>query len=243
MKICAVIPARYYSKRLLGKPLLKINNKEILLRTYERAIKVFKPEDTYVFTESDFIEKRLGKKIKNIIIQRGKFFNGTDRVSKGFSKIRKKYDGALIISCDNSYIRKDTIKQTLKTYKKIFKLKEYCGATVHKKEKSEKIFYNKSVAKIIVNKKNEVMYISRSPIPNCHKKIQTFNTHHGPVCLKINYLKSFYKIPNTNLQLSEDNEWLKLIESGFKIMSHQVKNISREINTKADLNFYKKIKR
>ena len=35
--------------------------------------------------------------------------------------------------------------------------------------------------------------------------------------------KSFYKIPNTNLQLSEDNEWLKLIESGFKIMSHQVK--------------------
>ena len=86
MKICAVIPARYYSKRLLGKPLLKINNKEILLRTYERAIKVFKPEDTYVFTESDFIEKRLGKKIKNIIIQRGKFFNGTDRVSKDLVK-------------------------------------------------------------------------------------------------------------------------------------------------------------
>ena len=90
------------------------------------------------------------------------------------------------------------------------------GLQFIRKKKSEKIFYNKSVAKIVVNKKNEVMYISRSPIPNCHKKIQTFNTHHGPVCLKINYLKSFYKIPNTNLQLNEDNEWLKLIESGFK---------------------------
>ena len=73
MKICAVIPARYYSKRLLGKPLLKINNKEILLRTYERAIKVFKPEDTYVFTESDFIEKRLGKRLKILLSREENF--------------------------------------------------------------------------------------------------------------------------------------------------------------------------
>ena len=72
MKICAVIPARYYSKRLLGKPLLKINNKEILLRTYERAIKIFKPEDTYVFTESDFIEKT-GKRLKILLSREENF--------------------------------------------------------------------------------------------------------------------------------------------------------------------------
>ena len=67
MKICCIIPARYNSSRLPGKPLLKINNKELLLLTYNVAKKVIKKEDIYIFTESKLILHRF-KSIKNIFL-------------------------------------------------------------------------------------------------------------------------------------------------------------------------------
>ena len=52
---------------------------------------------------------------------------------------------------------------------------------------------------------------------------------------KRNVLSNYKKIKNSNLQLSEDNEWLKLIENDFNIKSYYVKKINSEINTKSDL--------
>ena len=59
MKICVAIPARFNSFRLPGKPLLKIRKKEILLRTYEGAKKIFKDEDIYIFTDDQLVKKKL----------------------------------------------------------------------------------------------------------------------------------------------------------------------------------------
>ena len=39
--LCVIIPARYKSKRLPGKPLIKILNKELLLLTYEKVKKIY----------------------------------------------------------------------------------------------------------------------------------------------------------------------------------------------------------
>ena len=47
---------------------------------------------------------------------------------------------------------------------------------------------------------------------------------------------------NTFLQLAEDNEWLKFIEYGYKLKSYGLINIPIEINSKKDLNYYKKLK-
>ena len=65
-------------------------------------------------------------------------------------------------------------------------------------------------------------------------------SHHGPVCLKKEHLKNYKNLKNTNAQISEDNEWLKIIENGYKIKSILAKNITREINNKNDFKFYNK---
>ena len=77
---------------------------------------------------------------------------------------------------------------------------------------------------------NDIIYLSRSPIPSLTKKY--FYTHHGPVCLKNNILKKYIKFKFSSIQKDEDNEWLNLIFNGYKIKSKFVKNISREINSR-----------
>ena len=54
-------------------------------------------------------------------------------------------------------------------------------------------------------------------------------------------LSDYKKIKNTNLQLSEDNEWLKLLENDYKIKSFYVKKINSELNTGQDLKYLSKI--
>ena len=54
-------------------------------------------------------------------------------------------------------------------------------------------------------------------------------------------LSDYKKIKNTNLQLSEDNEWLKLLENDYKIKSFYVKKINSELNTAQDLKYLSKI--
>ena len=58
MKTCVIIPARTKSSRIPNKPLLKINNKEILLlRTFTRITKNFPKKDVYIATDSKKVEK------------------------------------------------------------------------------------------------------------------------------------------------------------------------------------------
>jgi 3-deoxy-manno-octulosonate cytidylyltransferase (CMP-KDO synthetase) len=240
-KICAIIPARYNSKRLPGKPLLKIKDKEILYLTYLKVRKIFSPEDIYIFTESKKLKNIMKNKISNIFVVKGKFKNGTERSSAGLKFIKKKYYGSIIVSCDNPYLSLDSIYSTMNIFKKFYKDKSVACTTVHTKSSSLKKFKNRSVAKVVLNKFNDIIYLSRSPIPSLTKKY--FYTHHGPVCLKNDILKKYIKFKFSSLQKNEDNEWLNLIFNGYKIKSKLVKNISREINTKEDLRYYRNLRK
>ncbi len=239
MKVCAIIPARYHSKRLPGKPLHKINKMEILLLTYNKVKKNINEKDIYIFTDSKIVIDRLKDKIKNILFIKGNFKNGTERASYGVKKIKEKYSAALLVSCDNPFIGKEAITKTLKAYKIIENNKDYCGSTVHLKNKDISIMRNKNIAKAIISKNNDIMYLSRSQVPSKVLNNNFFYTHHGPVCLKINHLKRYLQMKSTPLQIAEDNEWLKYIESGYKIKSNLINKMATEINTIQDLKFYR----
>lgn len=237
MKICCIIPARYKSSRLPGKPLIKINNKELLLLTYNVANKIIKKEDIYIFTDSKLILSRF-RNIKNIFLSKIFFLNGTERASYGAKHLKKKYDAALILSCDNPFLDQNIIVETIKAYEEIKNDNRYCGGTVHCKNVG--VQNNKNVAKLVTDQNNDILYISRKQIPSKKIKNNFFLTHHGPVCLKIKSLREYKDLKNTPLQIAEDNEWLKFIEHGYKIRSRVVKKIAQEINVKKDLIFYRK---
>jgi 3-deoxy-manno-octulosonate cytidylyltransferase (CMP-KDO synthetase) len=142
------------------------------------------------------------------------------------------------LSCDNPFLDRKVIIETIKSYKEIKDDKRYFAGTVHCKNNDGG--NNKNVAKLVADANNDILYISRNFIP--HKKINNkfFYTHHGPVCIKIKFLKKYIFLKNTPLQIAEDNEWLKFLELGYKIRTRLVKKIAQEVNVKKDLDYYRK---
>ena len=67
MKQILVIPARMKGKRLLGKPLISILGKPMLLRVWEQCKKVIDKKDIFVATEDNIIEKFCHKSGINVI--------------------------------------------------------------------------------------------------------------------------------------------------------------------------------
>ena len=110
-KILLVIPARFNSTRLLGKPLKKIGNKTLIQRVYERAQKV---NCTKIIVATD--DKRIFKhcqmnKIK-CVMTRKNHSTGTDRVSEVSKKYN--YNWILNIQGDEPLINIGDVKRLIK---------------------------------------------------------------------------------------------------------------------------------
>jgi 3-deoxy-manno-octulosonate cytidylyltransferase (CMP-KDO synthetase) len=100
METCVIIPARYNSKRLFGKPLINIGGEPLLLKTYNKVLMFFNKKDVYITTDSEKVKKRFKKITKNIILTKNYCLNGTERCSFAINKIKKKYKYFIITSCD-----------------------------------------------------------------------------------------------------------------------------------------------
>ena len=156
MKNCIIIPARYNSKRLPGKPLININGEPLIVRTIKKLKKKFEIKDIYVCTDSKKVADILKNVINgNTIIIKKNCLNGTERCSWAFEKISKKYDYATIVSCDMPFINSDIIK-TLED-KATNDKTNADGFTVHAKILDHRITREKAIAKIVVRKTREAM--------------------------------------------------------------------------------------
>lgn len=241
-KIAVIIPARYNSKRLPGKPLIKINGQPLVLKTFDRVKKVFPQQDIYIVSDNKKVINELRPISKNLLLVNKNCLNGTERCSYAINKIKKNYKYFLITSCDMPFLNVGVLKFLLN--KIVNSKKVYDAFTVHTPIKKASILKDPNVAKVVLNLKNEIIYISRNMIPSLKnynhdvsykKKNKIFFSHHGLVAIKKSILKKYSTLKNSYLQISEDNEWLKLIEYGYKIKSFYYKKIAPEINTKEDL--------
>lgn len=236
--LAVLIPARYNSKRLYKKPLIKIGKQNLINRTFDNITNCFDKNDIYVITDHKNVVDSLSKKTNNLILIKKNFLNGTERCSFALKKIKKKYDYYLIVSCDNPFLNKKLFNFLKFKLKNIDK--KIDAFTIHT-DISEFKARNKNIAKIIVNHLNDVIYISRSLIPFIFKKHKSrlkYHSHHGLVLFKRKVLENYKNLKLEENQIIEDNEWLKLIFNKIIFKSFFYKNIEPEINTKHDLKKY-----
>ena len=163
-----VIPARYASTRFRGKPLIKILNREMILRVADICLKVVKRNNLYIATDDKKIEKVVKNENYKVVMTSAKCLTGTDRVAEVAKKIRSKI--YVNVQGDEPTIDPKDIKKILKAKIK-YPNHVICGYDkVHKFENS----YNLNLPKVVVNEKEELVYISRSLIPGS-KKIKILN--------------------------------------------------------------------
>ena len=89
MKNCIIIPARFNSKRIPGKPLLNLKGKPLIIKTIEKLKKKINLDHIYVCTDDKKVAEIVDKKIinKSIIIKKH-CLNGTERCSLALKRIK-----------------------------------------------------------------------------------------------------------------------------------------------------------
>ena len=231
MTTAIIIPARYGSTRYRGKPLVKILGKEMVLRVADICNKV---ENVKVFIATD------SKKIANVAKNKGYDYiltstsclTGTDRVAEASNKIRSKV--YVNVQGDEPTIKPKDIKKVIKAKKK-FPNHVICGYDkVHDFENPK----NLNIPKVIVNSKNELIYISRALVPGAKNKNQLIK-YHKQVCIYAfnkKQLKKFYGYKKkSETESIEDIEILRFFDLNEKIKMVKLNSNSISVDEISDV--------
>jgi len=227
-----VIPARFKSSRLPGKPLKKILRKELILWVLNVCKNLInKSTNLIVATDNKKIYNLVKKNKFTPIMTSTKCLTGTDRVAE----VSKKIDSDIYINVqgDEPLIKPSDIRKVINEKKKN-QDKVICGYSRLDKAENQN---NTNIPKVVINQKNELIYISRSPVPQSKNK-----------SLKINYLKQvciygfskkdlnvFSSRKKTPLEKIEDIEILRFIEKGKKIKMVKLTQNSFAVDTQQDI--------
>ena len=237
MKIIGIIPARYKSSRFPGKPLADINGKPMIWWVYDNAKKVKEITELYVATDDQRIRQKCKDLKINVIMTSNKHKTGTDRVAEVAKKI--KADIYINIQGDEPLIKPRTIKAAIKPF---LKDKNINVTNLMTKIKKEEELIDSTVPKVVVNDKNQGIFLSRSPIP--YPKGYNDDGYYKQVCVygfTPKALNFFFKSKRGKIEKVEDIEILRFIENDFIVKFVKIKQDTVAVDTKKDLEIVKKI--
>ena len=230
MKTAIIVPARYHSTRYKGKPLAKILGREMVLRVADTCSKVVGKNNLYIATDSKKIEKVVSSSGYKCIFTSKKCLTGTDRVAEASKKINSN----LIINVqgDEPLIKPNDIKKIIDAKRK-YPNEVICGYNVIQKNEDPA---NKNIPKVVINKNNNLIYISRSLVPGSIKK--TNNVFYKQVCIYAfnkKELHNFYNVKKKSyIESIEDIEILRFFDLGVKIKMIKINSKSKAVDTIKD---------
>lgn len=240
MSVIALIPARYHSSRLMGKPLLKFGDKTMIQSVYIRTNNSKLIDTTYVVTDDERIKKSIEDINGNVLMVTDDCENGTERICKALKLIDiSKVKYVVNVQGDEPYIDTNNIDKMIKGMLNNNNNDCVC-TTLHYKITNMNELSDKSIGKLVLDKNSHIMYCSRNKIPenkqSCTSKNINYYGHIGSFIFDVNYLDTYIK-ENTPLQLEEDIEWLKILEQGYKIKSIEVNGSERGVNNLDDYKY------
>lgn len=213
-KILALIPTRLNSRRLPAKALLPINNLPLIIHVYRRTILSKKINEAYICCDDKTIfniAKKFGAKA---IMTSKHHINGTERICEAFKKIKdnKKYQFVIDVQGDEPLLSPNHIDKVINFHKKNL------NTDIILPNLKVSPTNNTNIIKIVTNKKNEVMYLSRANIPYEFKeKNKYFKKHLSIISFKPDSLLKYGKNKIGNNEKIEDIELLRALEIGLKI--------------------------
>ena len=168
----------------------------------------------------------------NVIMTSKKHRNGTDRISEAYNKIREKFQLIVDIQGDEPLISPNHIDKVIEFHKKNM---NYDIILPNLRVKST---INTNIVKLITNKKNEVIYISRANLPFEFKsKIKTTKKHLSIISFLPSSLSKYASSQVSESEKIEDIELLRAINIGLKIKTLNLTGDSFSIDVFKD---YKK---
>ena len=231
-----IIPARYGSSRLEGKPLLKACGKPIIQWVWEKACNVPMVDRVIIATDDDRIFdacKAFGAEVEMTSINHK---SGSDRISE-VAKRHPEIAYIINLQGDEPLIEQENIELVVKG----IKFDDNADiSTLVREITDENESNNPNLVKCIFDVNNYAMYFSRAKIPyerNVGKS--KFYGHLGIYGYKKEALFKMTNLAQTTYEMSESLEQLRALQNGMKIKVSIVKNVPVGIDTQEDFEKFK----
>jgi 3-deoxy-manno-octulosonate cytidylyltransferase (CMP-KDO synthetase) len=240
MKILGIIPARYGSTRLEGKPLADIDGKSMIQWVYENSRESI--DDLYVATDDTRIADEVKRFGGNAIMTSPDHKTGTNRCLEAYELISKtsglKYDVIINIQGDEPLLD----PAQLETLKGLFTDEYIMMGTLVSAVRDRSDLENDSEVFVVFDKNRNALYFSRSVIPylvNIDRAHwfdhHTFYKHVGMYAYTPEALEIYASLPPSGLENTEGLEQNRWLENGYSIKIGITSRPGMCVDTQEDL--------
>ena len=231
-----IIPARYGSSRLEGKPLLKANNKPIIQWVWEKARTCPSADRVIVATDDDRIYSACQEFGAEVEMTSTEHKSGSDRIAEVAS--RHPEIGYIInLQGDEPLIEQKNIELVIDG---VVNDDTADISTLVREITDMDEVNNPNLVKCIFDNNNYAMYFSRSKIPYERNEGKSkFYGHLGIYGYKREALFKMTSLPQTSYEMAESLEQLRALQNGMKIKIAVVDNVPVGIDTLEDFNKFK----
>ena len=237
-----VIPARFASSRLPGKPLLEIHGRPMILRVVDQAKKVQGFDDLCVATDDPRIADVCRAEGVDVVMTNPNHPSGTDRLSE-VARIKGWASDDIIVNVqgDEPLVPALLVRQVAD----LLIQREDCSmSTLCEPIHSLEEFQRDSIVKVVMSKLNQALYFSRSPIPYdrdgakvTEPKLHSQAYRHlGLYAYRVQLLQEYVQWDMGVLEQLVSLEQLRVLENGHRIAIAVAQvNLPPGVDTQADL--------
>ena len=230
MQILGIIPSRFASKRLPGKPLINISGKSMIQRVYDQCEKSLLLNQLVVATDDKRIYQHVKEFGGNVIMTSITHESGTDRCNEIILNSNIAYDIVVNVQGDEPFINPNQIDQIITNL-----LDSNADiATLAKKIDDLKVIFDANNPKIIFYKKTKIAedFVRKIDKINKNKK---YYKHIGIYAFKASILNQISKLSQTEREINENLEQLRWLENNYQIAVGITDHESVSIDTHEDL--------
>lgn len=239
MKFLGVIPARYASTRLEGKPLADIGGHSMIEWVYKRSL-LSNLDMVVVATDDQLVYDKVKSFGGEVVMTSKDHPNGTSRIAE-VAEIYSDFDVIINVQGDEPLIEKEMINALITPF---LEEPDLNMATLkHRIDRMEEV-ENPNNVKVITTNDNYAIYFSRSPIPYPRElDIKNYFKHVGIYGYTRDFVIKYSQMAPTSLEISESLEQLRVLENGYRIKVLETPYKIVGVDTQEDLEEVKKIVR
>jgi len=213
VKVIGMVPARYASSRMPGKPLALISGKSMIQRVVEQSSQAKVLDEVWVATDDSRIAEAVEHFGGKAVMTSPDCASGTDRLAQAIELV----EGDIIVNVqgDQPFIDPLMIDETVGPMLEDESLQ--MATLIHPIHRQEDL-EDPGVVKAVIDLAGNGMYFSRSLIPAPHNDVahQVYE-HVGLYAYRRDFLKTLAILPQTVLERVEGLEQLRVIEHGYRL--------------------------
>lgn len=231
MKAVAVIPARYGSTRLPGKPLLDICGKPLIQRVWEVVAQVPNIDEIIVATDDDRIAKTVQDFGGKVMMTSSDCQSGSDRVREVAQTVEA--DVYVNVQGDEPLLEPSAIEKLLEVFAQDANVQVATLCSPISREEAQ----SPNQVKVVRDRAGNALYFSRALLPFVREANETadYFGHIGVYAYRREVLCAFTSLPASPLEQAEKLEQLRFLQTGIPIRVIEIPRMGVGVDTQEDL--------